>query len=93
MSLRLRLTIEWILIGIAGTLLVVFALRAELANSFNYLFYDRLSSINRPPADDQILLVNIDQASLNRIGKWPWRRDVHASFNRRSRAQLQSIFC
>jgi PAS domain S-box-containing protein len=78
MSLRLRLTIEWILIGIAGTLLVVFALRAELANSFNYLFYDRLSSINRPPADDQILLVNIDQASLNRIGKWPWRRDIHA---------------
>ncbi len=78
MSLRLRLTIEWILIGIAGTVLVIVALRAELASSFNYLFYDRLSSVNRPAADDQILLVNIDQPSLNEIGKWPWKRDVHA---------------
>ncbi len=78
MSLRLRLTVEWILIGVAGTLLSIFALKADLAGSFNNLFYDRLSSINRPVADDRILLVNIDQASLNALGKWPWKRDIHA---------------
>ena len=92
MSLRLRLTIEWILIGIAGTLLVVFAQRAELANSFNYLFYDRLSSISRKVADDRILLVNIDQVSLNSVGKWPWKRDVHAKLlDALQRAKPRSI--
>ncbi len=92
MSLRLRLTIEWILIGIAGTLLVVFALRAELASSFNHLFYDRLSSVNRPTADSQILLVNIDQTSLNAIGRWPWKRHVHARLlDRIQQAQPRSI--
>jgi PAS domain S-box-containing protein len=78
MSLRLRLTIEWILIGIAGTILVAFASRSELTNAFDNLFYDSLSSIHQPAADRKILLVNIDQVSLDEIGKWPWKRETHA---------------
>jgi PAS domain S-box-containing protein len=78
MSLRLRLTIEWILIGVAGTLFTIFAVRSELTTAFDNLFYDRLSSIHRPVADGKILLVNIDQVSLNKIGKWPWPRATHA---------------
>jgi CHASE2 domain-containing sensor protein/signal transduction histidine kinase len=78
MSLRLRLTIEWILIGIAGTILVALASRSQLTSAFDNLFYDSLSSIHQPAADPKILLVNIDQVSLDAIGKWPWKRETHA---------------
>ena len=79
MNLRLRLTIEWLLIGIVGTLLVFFAHRWEGASSFDNLFYDQLTSAFRPPADKDILLVNIDDASLSALGRWPWPRSTHAA--------------
>ena len=85
MSLRLRLSIEWLLIGIAGSLLVIFALRSGATDSFDNLFYDQLSSVERPRADDRILLVNIDQKSLDALGKWPWKRSLHGDLI----AQLQ----
>lgn len=78
MNLRLRLAIEWVLIGIIGTFLVVAAQKWEGAASFDNLFYDQLTSAFRPPADDSILLVNIDDASLAALGKWPWPRSTHA---------------
>jgi len=34
--------------------------------------------VARPAADDNVLLVNIDDRSLAAIGKWPWPRAVHA---------------
>lgn len=78
MNLRLRLTIEWLLIGIAGTLLVLAAQRWEGAASFDNLFYDQLTSAFRPPPDKDTLLVNIDDASLAALGHWPWPRSTHA---------------
>jgi CHASE2 domain-containing sensor protein/signal transduction histidine kinase len=78
MNLRLRLTIEWLLIGIAGTFLVFAAHRWDGAASFDNLFYDQLTSAFRPPADKDILLVNIDDASLATLGRWPWPRSTHA---------------
>jgi CHASE2 domain-containing sensor protein/signal transduction histidine kinase len=86
MNLRLRLLLEWLLIGAAGSLLVIFALSSGGASSFDNLFYDRLSSIQRPAADKRVLLINIDQKSLDAIGKWPWKRSVHAQLLR----QLQT---
>ncbi len=79
MNIRLRLTIEWLLIGIAGTLLVFAAHRWDGAASFDNLFYDQLTSAFRPPADKDILLVNIDDASLYALGQWPWPRSTHAA--------------
>ena len=78
MNLRLRLGIEWLLIALFATVLVFFANRWEGAHSFDHLLYDQLSSVARPTADDNTLLVNIDDRSLATIGKWPWPRSVHA---------------
>jgi signal transduction histidine kinase/CHASE2 domain-containing sensor protein len=78
MNFRLRLALEWLLVGFAGTVLVLLAFRTDITAAFDNVFYDRLSSVRRPAADPQILLVNIDQRSLDAIGKWPWKRDVHA---------------
>jgi CHASE2 domain-containing sensor protein/signal transduction histidine kinase len=79
MNLRLRLTIEWLLIGIFGTILVLAAQRWEGTVSFDNLFYDQLSAAFRPAADESILLVNIDDPSLAALGRWPWPRSTHTN--------------
>ena len=42
MNLRLRLAIEWLLIGITATVLVIFAHQWRGTQSFDNLFYDQL---------------------------------------------------
>ena len=43
------------------------------------LVYDSgLSLWTRPPADE-VVIVAIDDASIEAIGRWPWRRSVHAT--------------
>ncbi|AUG04140.1 ATPase [Pseudomonas sp. 09C 129] len=42
------------------------------------LIYDKLISLVPLPLDPQILLITIDDSSINSIGRWPWDRDVHA---------------
>jgi len=64
-----------------ATLLVLFAIfstQTALLSSFNRIFYDyciRVSS--HPPAED-IIIVAIDQYSLEQLGRWPWPRRLHA---------------
>jgi PAS domain S-box-containing protein len=78
MNLRRRLLIEWALIALFGTLAVILATHWRGTSAFDNLVYDQLSSISRPKPDEKILLINIDEASLARIGKWPWNRNIHA---------------
>ncbi len=78
MNLRLRLAFEWLAIGLVATAIVVFALLWRGSASFDNLLYDRLSSVTRPPADQRVLIVAIDDPSLAALGKWPWDRAIHA---------------
>src|SRR4051812_4001383 len=38
----------------------------------------RVRAPEDPPADSRLLLIGIDQASLERFGRWPWPRERHA---------------
>jgi len=58
---------------IAGLL----AISGKLA-SFDNLYYDLGRYLNFKPAPDNIVIVAIDEASLNDIGRWPWSRKVHS---------------
>ncbi len=78
MNLRRRLAIEWLLIGIMASVIVLLAQQWRGAEAFDNLFYDQLGAANRPVADKDILIVTIDDQSLKSIGKWPWQRDIHA---------------
>jgi CHASE2 domain-containing sensor protein/signal transduction histidine kinase len=78
MSLRLRLGLEWLLIGVIASILVVLALNWKGTDAFDNLLYDRLSPLQAKPATDDILLVNIDEPSLAALGQFPWPRDLHA---------------
>ncbi len=78
MTLRRRLLFEWLLIAIAAMAAVLLATQWRGTAAFDHLFYDQLSSVARPKADADILLITIDDRSLKELGKWPWTRDTHA---------------
>ncbi len=78
MTFRLRLIIEWFIIAFLANAVVITFLQWDITASFDNLLYDGLSETARPPADDDILIVAIDDASLKEFGKWPWARDQHA---------------
>lgn len=77
-NLRLRLIIEWLVIALLSSGVVLLALQWRGTSSFDNLFYDQLSGLSRPQADPKVLLVTIDDASLAKLGKWPWTRQHHA---------------
>ena len=86
MNLRLRLIIEWLVIALLSSLAVVLALQWRGTSAFDFLFYDQLSGFSRPAADHDIVLVTIDEPSLQSIGKWPWPRKTHAELLTRLQA-------
>ena len=52
------------------------AQRVPLLSTLEALAYDaRLAIAPRAPADPKVVIVDIDEASLARIGRWPWPRD------------------
>ncbi|MFG6176272.1 CHASE2 domain-containing protein [Halomonas sp. THAF12] len=75
-SLFRGLTRTWWLVGL---LLVTLALWAEQrAWLFDNTLYDRFLTSMTTPASDDILIVNIDERSMEALGRWPWPRSVHA---------------
>src|SRR3546814_1285436 len=48
--------------------------------------------LDHPPSSQQILLVEIDNESLQRIGRWPWSRETHAALiNQIAKAKPKAI--
>ena len=77
---RLRpILVEWL-----GTTLVV-SLLAALAAGYGWFsrldqtLYDASLVLRQRPAPDDVVIVSVDQQSLDMIGRWPWRRAVHAT--------------
>ena len=50
---------------------------------FDRLVQESALDLVRPKASDDIVIVSIDQRSLEAIGPWPWRRAIHAEAIRR----------
>lgn len=78
MDLRCRIAFEWFAIGLLASAVTLAILWAQATSSFDELFYDILSTASAPPADDNVLLVAIDDRSLASLGVWPWDRATHA---------------
>ncbi|ATC26208.1 CHASE2 domain-containing protein [Caulobacter vibrioides] len=69
--------LSWLWLAMAASLVfAVFAVRPP--SRIDNVLYDVLTRANAHPADDSILIVDIDDRSLARMGAWPWGRDTHA---------------
>lgn len=72
-------------LAISGLLLVFFGLHVqgtlhlELIDRIESYLYDARVRLTMPDTiDDRIVIVDIDEASLAKLGQWPWPRDVIA---------------
>jgi CHASE2 domain-containing sensor protein len=48
--------------------------------------YDRLLQLGAASPGQSVLLVEIDDESIARIGRWPWNRAIHAALIDRIKA-------
>ncbi|MCB1986811.1 MAG: CHASE2 domain-containing protein, partial [Burkholderiaceae bacterium] len=56
-------------------------LRLPVFDRLDHLIYDaRLRATMPRTLDDRIVIVDIDEDSLARVGQWPWGRDRLARF-------------
>lgn len=78
---------SWMLLAIGLLALVtVLSLTQPLPRVDRFL-QDSARAALAPPPSDEIVIVAIDERSLAAIGRWPWRRAVHAELLRRITAQ------
>ncbi len=69
---------DWCIAMLLATVAVGYAIDSDLFWRLDHGVYDELTALGREPASDEIVIVAIDDESLNRLGTWPWPRDVHA---------------
>jgi len=72
--------LDWqlILLGLGILLFVNLNQMGRWTQAVDYSLYDNYLQIISTPANDQILIVEIDEQSLSLIGDWPWPRSYHA---------------
>ncbi|WP_095147006.1 MULTISPECIES: CHASE2 domain-containing protein [unclassified Pseudomonas] len=72
-----RLVREWLWVS-----LILLPLTAVLSLSqgltLSNLLYDNLRRLSPLPVDPRILIITIDDYSLQQLGQWPWPRTMHA---------------
>lgn len=75
---RGRLFVEWLLIGLGASLVLLSSIGGSLFDRADRLLYDMVAPLHAAPADDRLLIVAIDDDTLAATGRWPWPRDIHA---------------
>ena len=65
---------------------------SKLLLPLDRLAYDlQIRNVEREPLDD-IVIIAIDKFSLDKFGRWPWSRDIHAKFlDKISQVQHKSV--
>lgn len=75
---KLRLVAEWALLLLAAAALVFAAQQRGLVERLDLWLLDMASWGKAAEPNPDIVIVEIDDRSLARIGNWPWQRDAHA---------------
>lgn len=69
---------EWLVLALVTLWLVGLASNHASLQRLDYLVQDLGARLLARPASPDIVLVAIDDRSLSAIGRWPWRRALHA---------------
>lgn len=78
-SVQTSVLLEWATILVLLSAFALLTARGDWLWRIDQTLYDAAISSLERPADDRIVIVGIDDESLSSIGKWPWRRAVHAT--------------
>lgn len=79
--------LEWLLLSALLLGLVAWASLREQPRIVNTFVQDVTGWLSAPEPRDDIAIVAIDDASLQSVGRWPWRRAIHAQLIDRIAAQ------
>ncbi|CAG9273888.1 CHASE2 domain-containing protein [Paraburkholderia unamae] len=77
-SVGRRFLFEWAGVGCAGFVVVLLCVIWRLTGGADNLVYDRFLAARERPVSPDIVLVEIDNASVAALGRWPWPREAHA---------------
>lgn len=66
------------LLTLALLVVSAFLVYTQAAKRLDLLAYDTAINLTPVPADENTVIIAIDEKSLNSIGQWPWRRAIHA---------------
>ncbi len=75
---------QWLWLLAVSVLLLAGAVRGDWLWRANLGAYD--AALASGPVSGDVVIVGIDEPSLKAIGRWPWRRSVHAALLDRLRA-------
>src|SRR3546814_16583019 len=88
----MRMRTQWWVVTIVTSLLVAGLIFDRTLVRLDNIIYDQLLRLDHPPSSQQILLFEIDNESLQRIGRWPWSRETHAALiNQLAKAKPKAI--
>lgn len=78
LSVGRRFLYEWAGVGCAGVVIVLLSVVWHWTSGADHLVYDRFLAARTRPVSPDIVVVEIDNASVAALGRWPWPRSVHA---------------
>ena len=84
---RRRRYLEWAVLAMALLGLVAWLSPPESLGRVNHLVQDAGLRLASRPAHPDIVIVVVDDRSIAAIGRWPWRRALHAELITRMSAQ------
>ncbi|MCB5186532.1 CHASE2 domain-containing protein [Methylobacillus caricis] len=80
---HLRSQASWLLISLGILLLVgLLAPQRQLLQA-NHLVQDFVTAKQQQELSDKVIIIAIDDDSVQSLGRWPWRRSLHAELIRR----------
>lgn len=75
--------LPWLLLSAGLVTLVTLLTLTQPMPRFDRMLQDNARADMRQPPSQDIVIVAIDEASMAAIGRWPWRRALHAELLRR----------
>lgn len=84
---------SWLPGGLAATVVLAIGrlVAPDASIGLEAALYDRVQRSAKIPAAQDIVIVGIDASSVEKLGEWPWARDVQATLIERLRADGASV--